>query len=416
MGEQLAIDGGTPIRDIAQRPWPEWPIADETLWSERVEPALREVFLSHVEGLPGPRAESFAERFADYCGTKHARLLVHGTDAIGAALSAVLDLDAWGEGGEVILPNYTFIATASAPLDRRCTLAFVDIDPETFTMDPDALAEAIVPGRTRAVLPVHLAGHPADMDAIRAVADKHGLAVVEDCAQAHGARYKGKPVGSLSHAGTFSFQSTKNLTSGEGGAVTTDDADIDARVAGFMDVGRAPRAGRWEYPRLGWNYRPSEYLAALLSVRLETLDAETDHRAKMADYLTRQLRAVPGVTPPIEGEGCDRHAYHLYCIQLDTTQFGGHSRDAIIRALTAEGIPCSPGYTLPLSETPALAHLRKTYPEVVRVLPCPNAERVCANSLWLTQPLLLAETEDMDDIAEALVKVQRLMSCAAVAS
>jgi len=416
MGEQLAVDGGTPVRDTAQRPWPRWPIASEALWRDRVAPALREVYLSHVEGLPGPRAKAFAERFARYCGAKHGRLLVHGTDAIGSALSAVLDLDAWGDGGEVILPNYTFIATASAPLDRRCTLAFVDIDPKTFTMDPDALAEAIVPGRTRAVLPVHLAGHPADMDAINAVARKHGLAVIEDCAQAHGARYKGKPVGALADAGAFSFQSTKNLTCGEGGAVTTDDAEIDARVSGFMDVGRDPRGGQWEYPRLGWNYRPSEYLAALLTARLETLDAETDHRARMAHYLTEQLGAIPGVTPPVEGAGCDRHAYHLYCMQLDTTQFGGHPRDAVVEALAAEGVPCTPGYTSPLSETPALEYLGKIYPPIVRVLPCPNAARVCANSLWLTQPLLLADTKDMDDIVEALGKVQRLLSRSAGAS
>jgi dTDP-4-amino-4,6-dideoxygalactose transaminase len=410
MTDRLAIDGGTPVRDVKQAPWPEWPAVSETEWRDRVEPALREVYFSRTEGLPGPRAKAFAERFAAYCGARHARLLVHGTDAIGAALVATLGLDAWGDGGEVILPNYTFIATASAAIDRRCTLAFVDIDRSTFTISPQAVEEAIRPGVTRAILPVHLAGQPADIDAIMAIAERHDLKVIEDCAQAHGARYKDRSVGCTGHAGAFSFQSTKNLTSGEGGLVTTNDADVDNNVVAFMDVGRDPRAGQWEYPQLGWNYRPSEYLAALLDVRLDDLDAQTDHRSRMAAYLRRQLSEIPGVTPPVEAGWCTRHAYHLYAILIDPGEFGGRSRDEVVRALQAEGIPAVPGYTSPLSDSRALRQLAESYPDTIRTLPCPNTRFACDHSIWLKQTMLLATERDMDDIIEAFARVQRGLS------
>jgi dTDP-4-amino-4,6-dideoxygalactose transaminase len=406
MSDRLAIDGGVPVRDVQQRPWVKWPVVSEGEWRARVEPALRDVYMSQTEGLPGPRARAFAARFAAYCGARYGRMLVHGTDAIGAALVATLDLDAWGEGGEVILPNYTFIATASAALDRRCRLAFVDVAPATFTIDPAAVEVAIRPGVTRAILAVHLAGQPAEMDAILAIAAKHGLKVIEDCAQAHGARYRDRPVGSIGHAGAFSFQSTKNLTAGEGGLVTTNDADVDGRVAAFMDVGRDPRAGQWEYPRLGWNYRPSEYLAALLDVRLDDLERQTEHRARMAGYLRERLRAIPGVVPPVVAEGTGRHAYHLYAILIEPAQFGGRSREQIVDAIKAEGIACVPGYTSPLSESQALMKLRERYPDVVRVLPCPNVEDVCTRSIWLKQEMLLMEERDMDDIVEAFTRVQ----------
>jgi dTDP-4-amino-4,6-dideoxygalactose transaminase len=410
LADELAITGGVRVRNLKRKPWPKWPQPNQQEWAERIEPALREIYMSGVEGLPQPAAKELGRRFAEYCGTPYARFLPHGTDAIAAALAATLDLDGWGDGGEVILPNYTFIATASAALDRRCTLAFVDINPVTFTMEPKALAAAIVPGKTRAVLPVHIAGHPADMAAITAIAARHNLMVVEDCAQAHGAVCDGKMVGSIGHTGAFSFQSTKNLTCGEGGMVTASDPEIDARVVGFMDVGRDPEAGRWEYPQLGWNYRTSEYLAALLTVRLQDLEEQTRHRDHMARFLSQRLAQISGVTPPWHAPWCTRHAYHLYSILIDVGQFGGRSRDEIVEALCGEGIPCMAGYTIPLSETQALKRLRDKYPNTIRVLPCPSVEHVCNHTIWLAQQMLLAGEEDMLDIVDAVSKVQRAFS------
>ena len=410
MTDTLAINGGTPVRDTRSKPWPAWPPVSDEQWRERIEPALRDVYRSGIEGLPGPKAAEFGCKFAGYCGAKHARLLNHGTDAIAASLAAVLDLDGWAGGGEVLLPNYTFIATASAPLDRRCAIRFVDIDRQTFNMDPDALEAAIHPGQTRAIIPVHLAGHPVDMQRINAIAAQHSISVIEDCAQAHGARCFGQSVGAIGTIGAFSFQSSKNLTCGEGGAVVTNNPELDARVVAFQDVGRIPEGRRWEYHRLGWNYRPSEYLAALLMVRLEDLEAQAVKREENATYLTEQIETIPGITPPYVAPYVDRHAYHLYCMLIEPDAFGGASRDRIIEALEAEGIPAWAGYTGPLSDQPALEHLAECHPEAIQTTDCPNTEWVCQRSIWLAQSILLAERPDMDDIATALAKIQAGLS------
>ena len=187
MASQLAISGGTPVRDTQKDPWPISPLTGVEEWESEIEPRLREVYLSATEGLGGQKIEELNEKYAEYTGTKYAMFMPHGTDAISAALAGALDLDGFGDGGEVIIPNYTFVATASAALDRNCTIAFVDIDPDNFTVDPAAVEAAIDPNRTRAILPVHLGGHPAHMEALRQIADRYGLSIVEDCAQAHGA-------------------------------------------------------------------------------------------------------------------------------------------------------------------------------------------------------------------------------------
>ena len=291
--DKLAIEGGAPVRDVARDPWPAWPANTENEWRVRVEPVLREVYLSRLEGLASPRRQEFERAFARYCGAGHAVLVNNGTNAISAAVAATLDLDGLGDGGEVILPNYTYIATAGAPLFLGCSVAFVDIHAESFTIDPSAVEDAVTE-RTVAILPVHVGGHPADMDALNAIARRHGLAVIEDCAQAHGAQYKGQPVGAVGDAGAFSFQSTKNLTSGEGGAVVTDDDEVHERVIDLIDGGRRRGGGRWEYPRLGWNLRPSAYLAALLTVRMESLEEQTESRARNAEYLSGELVKMDG--------------------------------------------------------------------------------------------------------------------------
>ncbi len=407
MADTLAISGGTPVRDMQAKPWPVSPVTSVEEWESEIEPRLRKVYLSATEGLGGQKTEELNDKYAKYTGTKYAVFMPHGTDAISAALTGVLDLDGFGDGGEVIIPNYTFVATASAALDRNCTIAFVDIDPDNFTIDPAAMEAAIDPNRTRAILPVHLGGHPANMAALRQIVDKHGLQIVEDCAQAHGAEYQRKKVGSLGDAGAFSFQSSKNLTSGEGGIVTTDDKDVSDRVYAFMNVGRVPGGARWEYPRLGWNYRPSEYLAALLIPRLEKLETQTDLRNVNAAYLSTELKQIEGITPPKLSHWVTKHGYHLYCAKYNPEGFGGKPRDEFLKMLSAEGIPCSNGYGSPLSKDAGIAHAAQKYPRLIRELPCPVTEQVCQESIWLFQNLLLGSREDMDDIVEAVAKIQR---------
>ncbi len=403
--DRLAVNGGTPVRDRLTKPWPSWPVNTESEWKREIEPSLREVYLEKTEGLPANRSDRFGNAFAAYCGARYGLMMPHGTDAISASIAGALDLDGLREGGEIIIPNYTFIATASAALSVRCRLALVDIDPVSFTLDPNAVQAAIT-DRTVGILPVHLGGHPADMDALNAIADKHGLAVVEDAAQAHGAEHNGRKVGPLGDVGAYSFQSSKNLTAGEGGCLVTDQAHIYERACAFRDVGRRPGGERWEYPRHGWNYRTSEYLACLLLVRLESLQLQTEVRSSNAAYLTGELRRIGGVTPPLTRPWVTRHGYHLYMTRYDPEQFGGRSRDEFITALTAEGIDCTPGYRRPLTDEGALKSVSHTYPDTVRRLPCPNVETVCRHSVWFYQSMLLGSRDDLDDIVEAVDKIK----------
>ena len=405
MSNKLGISGGTPVRNIQTHPWPSWPVRTSEEWKLEIEPLLRDVYMSGNEGSGGEMIPRFCDQYAKYTGTNYALFMPHGTDAIGAALAGALDLDGFSDGGEVIVPNYTFVATASAVLERRCSVAYVDVCPDTFTIDPKAVEAALRP-ETRAILPVHLGGHPAEMGALHDIAQRHQLKIIEDCAQAHGAEFQTKKVGGLGDVGAFSFQSSKNLTSGEGGMVTTDDKDIHARVCAFMNVGRAPGGARWEYPRLGWNYRPSEYLAALLSARLEHLETQTDQRNRNANYLSKTLTDMTGITPPIQASWVTKHGYHLYCMKYNPDGFGGKSRDEFVKALSAEGIPCSIGYRSPLSQEPGMAHVAEKYPHLIRTLPCPNAELVCSQSVWLFQNLLLGTQSDMDQVLEAIAKIK----------
>lgn len=409
MSEQLAIHGGTPVRSTDQKPWPVWPLSTEEEWEKEIAPSLKSIYLEKREGLPGTQGEAFGHAFAAYSDARYGVLMPHGTDAIAAACAGALDLDGIGEGGEVIIPNYTFIATASAPLSVRCSLALVDIDPVSFTMSPEAVESALTEN-TVALLPVHLGGHPAEMDALNAIAKKHGLIVIEDCAQAHGAEYNGKKVGSIGHVGAFSFQSSKNLTSGEGGCLLTNDPDIRDRAYAFKDVGRRPGGERWEYPRLGWNYRTSEYLAAILLSRLTNLEDQTKHRNQNAAYLTQGLQSLGGLKPPEWRPWVTQHGYHLYTMLYDPEPFGGQSRDAFIRALQAEGIPCTPGYQRPLTDEGGLKTVADKYPHLIRRLPCPHVEYTCKHSVWFTQNILLGSQEDLDDILTAIDKIKTALS------
>ena len=406
---RLAVNGGTPVRNRRENPWPAWPANTEAEWEREIEPALREVYLEKIEGLPASRSDRFGEAFADYCGAGYGLMMPHGTDAISASIAGALDLDGLRDGGEIIIPNYTFIATASAALSVRCRLALADIDPLSFTLDPAAV-EAAITCRTVGILPVHVGGHSADLDAINAIANKNGLVVIEDAAQAHGAEHLGRKVGPLGDVGAYSFQSSKNLTVGEGGCLVTNHEHIHERACAFRDVGRRPGGERWEYPRHGWNYRTSEYLACILLTRLKRLQLQTETRCRNAAYLTRELRNVGGLIPPATRPWVTRHGYHLYMTRYDPEYFGGRGRKEFIKALIAEGIDCTPGYERPLTDEGALKSVSEAYPDLVRRLPCPRVEHACRRSVWFYQSMLLGSREDMDDIVEAVGKIRHAFS------
>jgi len=402
MKDTLAIDGGTPVRT---RPWPSWPV-----FGAREEALLLDVLHSgQWWSVGGRKVPEFEQAFARFQDARHAICVTNGTAALEICLRAL----GIGCGDEVIVPPYTFIATASSVLAVGATPVFVDIEADSLNMDPRAIEPAIT-DRTRAIIPVHIAGRPADMDGILQVARRHNLFVIEDAAQAHAAEWKGRKVGAIGDCGTFSFQASKNLNAGEGGAILSNDDGIADKCWSVHNVGRT-RTGRWyEHHILGGNFRMTEWQAAILLAQLEKLPEETERRTQNAKRLTKALEAIPGIRTLPEDARVTRHAYHLYIFRYTPSEFGGRGRDEFLRALNAEGIPCGAGY-VPLYRE--VVFQRKTagigpWCKAGRAIDygsvhCPVCEEVCADAVWLFQTMLLAEPEDMDDIAEAVARIRR---------
>lgn len=405
---ELAKHGGTPVRDLRLRPWAAVEDANLKTWHAEMRAVFRRIFVSGIEGLPQPFAEQFAEQWATYCGCRYGLLVGHGTDALRIALAAVLDHDGLDYGGEIIVPNFSFIASATASLDRQFGVAFVDVDPGTLLLDPEQVEQAVVPGRTRAILPVHLFGQPANMTALRAVARKHGLKIVEDAAQAHGAAWENGPVGSLGDAAGFSFQSSKNLASGEGGAVTTNDEQVFERAYAMHNAGRsrtAPR--RWEHLSLGWNCRITEYQAALLVHRFKTFDRMQAIRHKNFLHLRNLMRDVTCVEPLAQHVGVRAHGMHMFVIQFKNGRVGGLPIDAFVELVQAEGAPIYRSFTSTMSDQPVMQDLIKKRPQYFRRLPTPIADRAAQETLFIPQNVFLGPPSDMEDIVAAIVKVER---------
>jgi dTDP-4-amino-4,6-dideoxygalactose transaminase len=313
---------------------------------------------------------------------------------------------------EVIVPPYTFVSTASAVLEANAVPVFADVDLDTFNIDPKAVEAAITP-RTRAIIAVHFAGQPADMDALRRLADAHGLMLIEDAAHAHGASHCARAVGSLGRMASFSFQSSKNLTAGEGGIITTNDDSLAAACRSIQNCGRVEGGIWYEHHVISGNYRLGEFQGAVLNGQLDRLEEQTATRDANGAYLARHLQSLPGVFPQRRSTACTRHAYHLFMLRLDRTAFGA-SRNAVLSALEAEGIPCSAGYGFSLPAQPLFRNkaFGPYLPSVRDRLdysqtPCPNSDVICSQSIWLGHPVLLGTRDDIDDVAAAFEKVFR---------
>jgi dTDP-4-amino-4,6-dideoxygalactose transaminase len=400
MARTLALHGGTPVRT---RPFPGWPIFDDTD-EARVVHALRS---GEWGRLQGSEVTSFEQHFAALHGCAHGIAVVNGTVSLRIALIAA-GLQA---EDEVIVPAYTFLSTASAVVEANAVPVFVDIDLDTFNVDPAAVRAAVTP-RTKAVIPVHFAGQPADLDAIGAIAREHDLLVLEDAAHAHGASWREEPAGSLGDVASFSFQSSKNLTSGEGGIITTNDAGLAEACRSIHNCGRRPDGIWYEHHVISGNYRLSELQGALLNAQVTRLENQTRTRDANGRHLGARLSTLPGVHPQQRPDACTRHSQHLFMLRLDPEAFGA-SRAAVLEALQAEGIPCSGGYGFPLYAQPLFrnrafgpylpdARTRLDYSSVH----CPNSERICREQgVWLEQSLMLGTQADMDDIADAFEKV-----------
>jgi dTDP-4-amino-4,6-dideoxygalactose transaminase len=400
MATRLALLGGRPVRT---RPFPAWPVFGRP---EEVR-LLRTLRSGRWGRLDGEEVRRFEERFAAMHGCRYGVAMANGTVSLRLALIAA----GLRAGDEVIVPPYTFFSTASAVVEANMVPVFADVDLDTFNLDP-AAAEAAITPRTRAVIPVHFAGQPADMDAMMRLARKHRLVVIEDAAHAHGARHRDRPAGSLGHLASFSFQSSKNLTCGEGGIVTTNDARLAERCRCLHNCGRVPGGVWYEHHLISGNYRLGEFQGAVLNAQLERLDAQTDTRDRNGRYLASRLAALPGLHPQKRPAACTRHSYHLFMLRLDGEAFGA-PRSAVIDALRAEGIPCSAGYGFSLPRQPMFrrkafgpylheAAARLDYGRA-NVL---NSDLICREQgLWLGQALLLGRRADMDDIARAFEKI-----------
>lgn len=402
--EQLAIDGG----EKAVKTTFPWPIYDE----QDVQ-AVANIVRSGQWGNPdcAGAVADFERQFADYCGSKYAISCVNGSVSLRLALIA----SGVRPGDEVIVPPYTFIATASVVLEVNCVPVFVDIDPDTYNLDPKAI-EAAITERTKVIIPVHFAGLPCDMDAILNISRRYNLRVIEDAAHAHGAEYKGQKLGSLGDAGSFSFQSSKNLTSGEGGIVVTNDDALYQTMNSLRNVGRLPEGQWYDHFNPGCNYRITQLQAVLLSEQLKRLDEQTHIRNENGLYLDSLLADLEGITPLSREHVAIRHAYHLYIFRYDQSKFNQLPKQAFVAMLAAEGLPCSPGYPHPLYRQPVFQQknwMCYAIPDSVDYsqVYCPVAERACADeAVWIFQQAMLGTRSDMESFAEAIRKVQQAVN------
>jgi len=400
MTPKLALLGGAPVRT---RPFTPWPIFGK---SEEVR-LLRTLRSGKWGRLHGNEVASFEQRFAAMHGCKHGIAVVNGTVSLRLALMAA----GLRAEDEVIVPPYTFFSTASAVIEANMIPVFADIDLDTFNLDPRAVAAAITP-HTRAIIPVHFAGQPADMAALMKLARRHQLFVLEDAAHAHGASCQNRPAGSLGHVASFSFQSSKNLTSGEGGILTTNDDQLAATLRSLQNCGRIPTGVWYEHHVISANYRLGEFQGAVLNAQLDRLPKQTATRDRNGRYLAERLARLPGIHPQQRPAACARHSYHLFMARVDAEEFGA-PRSAVIEALRAEGVPCSPGYGFSLHHQPMFrqrafgpylpqARARLDYSRTH----CPNSDVLCREQgLWLEQALFLGPRADMVDIARAFEKI-----------
>lgn len=434
----LAVFGHEPVRS---HPYPQWPISDE-----RDIHALATVVRSDQWGgapFPGPCTRTFATEFAAMqTGSNEvpAVPMANGSITLEVALRAAQI----GWGDEVVVPAYTFQATAAAPIAAGAIPVLVDVDPDTYCISPAAIEAAITP-QTQAIIPVHLGAQVADMDAIMAIANRHELVVIEDCAHAHGAQWNGQGVGTFGHFGSFSLQSSKILTVGEGGVLLCRTQTLAARATSIIDCGRLPTSedlgeltasglgaetGPMDIARLvrqlvafnrqepafslGTNYRMSEFQAAMGSVALTRFAQQVEERETMLAYLESRLGQVLGVRSLKHDPRHTKRSFYRYIFALVPEAFGA-SHDEVCWALRAEGIPCTVGYPA-LHRHSLFQPMRSrlpvpsVFPERFdyRALSLPEAEKACAQeAIWLDESVFRAGKTGVDDVVAALQKVQR---------
>lgn len=351
----LAIHGGRPCKDINSNPWPAWPV-----WGKEEEKALVEVLNSGVWSYNGPKEQAFNQLFAEFTGTNHSICTVNGTITMQLALEA-LDI---GLGDEVIVPGLTWQGTAAIIIDVNATPILVDVCEDTWCIDPKEIEKAITP-KTKAIIPVHLYGAFADMDAVMEIAKKHNLYVIEDCAHKHGGEWKGNKAGSIGDVGSFSFQLSKHLTAGEGGSVTTNNQELAEKLDALRNCGRRPEGD--DYVRVdkgaevygddgnfiqSGNFRITEFQAAILIEGLKRLPQQNANRDANGTYLNSLFLDIPGVAPLKRDVRETKKAYFNFAFRYKKDEFKGLAVEKFRSALEAEiGISVESSYE-PLNNCP----------------------------------------------------------------
>lgn len=392
---KLAILGGEPVRT---KPIQDWPI-----WDEREEKALLDVLHSNKWWF-GEKVAEFERLYAEFQGARYGISCCNGTSALIIAIKAL----GIGFGDEVITTPWSFIATSTAIILAGGIPVFVDIEEDTLNIDLGKIEEAITP-RTRAILPVHFLGRPVDMDRLMNIADKHSLTVIEDAAHCWGGKWKGKGLGTIGAAGTFSFQFSKNMTSAEGGIVLTNDEDTSVRSWSFMNCGRWPGKPWYYMENISPNQRLTEFQAALLIAQLSRMEEHIERRIRTHDFLREKLQKVDGIrTMAPEDRNSTRRSHHGMALIYRKEEWDGLSRDRFVEALVAEGIEASSGYGFPLYREPAFTRRENLppgdYPDYGNLF-LPEVEKASEEIIFIPQALLLAEPEEAVDIVRAIDKI-----------
>jgi dTDP-4-amino-4,6-dideoxygalactose transaminase len=404
---KLAILGGEPTRT---KPYPEWPVHDD----RDIEAATRVIKSGNWGGYPypGPETRRLMKMFTEMQGGGFPVAVANGTVTMEVALRAS-DI---GWGDEVIVPAYTFQATAAAPMAAGAIPVIVDVDPETYCIDPAAVRAAITE-KTRAIIPVHLGAQMADMDAIMEIAEEYDLVVIEDCAHAHGAKWRGEGAGTIGHFGSFSLQSSKILTSGEGGILLCRTKELAAKAAGIANCGRSHDPETMQETGdqfvFGANYRMGELACALAAVGVERFPEQAKQREEMLGYMEESLSEVPGIRLLKRDERHTTRSFYRFIFALDPEVFGAENKE-VCAALYSEGIPCWVGYEAMHNYTLFQPQLSKmavpsAFPEYFNFeeMELPESSRACEHeAVWLDEAIFRTGPEGVDDAINALKKVQ----------
>lgn len=403
--KKLAIHGGAPVRT---RSWHKWPI-----WDTSAEKDILKMLRSGRwwRGR-GDYVAEFEKNYADLIGTKRCLATASGTTALLISMH-VLGVDA---GDEVLVSPYTFIATYNSVFLSKALPVFVDTDPETFLIDPGKIEEKINE-RTTAILPVHIYGFPVDMDSINNIAGKHGLKVIEDACQAWLAEYSNKKAGTLGDLGCFSFQNSKHIPTGEGGAIVGNNDEIMDRCHSFHNCGRSYRSSRGNTPYYtrGSNRRMQQMQAIMLMSQMKRAKKDADKRLENALYLDSKLKEIPGIITCKLAKGANRSAYHMYPLRYKKEFFNNVPKKKFIEALQAEGIPAGSGYGPQnkyglVAEALSSRGYKRLYGEARlrryrEENHLPGNDRLCEEAVTFYQSILLGSRSDMDDIVSAVTKI-----------